>query len=371
MAVRPVRVAARRGALAVVVATFLVAGAVGGPVALAAPGPATRCVLDDPRLDEVSGLAVTPSGPALVNDSGNATVVYTLGPDCAVTSARPVGVSGRDVEDLAREADGTLWLADIGDNRGTRAGIALIRVPARGAPDVRRLVYPDRPHDAETLLMPADGRPVILTKDVGGRSGVYTTDAPPTVSSPTTLRRVGELVVPLSATEGGPLGPFGRGLLTGGAFSADGRVAAVRTYTDAWLYPVTGAVDSADAVVAALRRTPVDVPLPGEPHGEAIAFAPDGTLLSAGEVGRPRSGGRAATTLRAVPGAASLVPSPTDAPQPAGAQAAPGVVAAIPAPVEARELGVLAVSVAGAAAVVVAVLPVVALLRRRRSPTRR
>lgn len=129
--------------------------------------------------------------------------------------------------------------------------------------------------------------------------------------------------------------------------------------------------NATDAVVAALRRTPVDVPLPGEPQGEAIAFAPDGTLLSAGEVGRSRSGGRAAATLRAVPGAASLVPSPTDAPPPARVQAARGVVAAIPAPAEAKGVGVLAVSVAGAAAVVVAVLPVVALLRRRRSPTRR
>jgi hypothetical protein len=298
----------------------------------------------------------------VVDDSGNATVLYTLAPDCSVASARPVGVSGGDVEDLARTADGTLWLADIGDNGGTRAGIALIRVPVRGAPDVRRLVYPDRPHDAETLLMPADGRPVVLTKDLGGRSGVYTTDAPPTPSSPTTLRRVGELVVPLSVTEGGPLGLFGRGLVTGGALSADGRVAAVRTYTDAWLYPVTGG--TAEDVVAALRRTPVGVPLPGEPQGEAIAFTADGTLLSAGEAGRSRTGGTATASLRAVPGAASLVPPPTDAPPPA-------VVAAVPAPVVARGPGLLAVSAAGAAAVVVAGVPVVALVRRSRRPGRR
>jgi hypothetical protein len=354
------------GVLAVVVTALLIAGMAAGmaagPVALAAAGPLTRCALDDPRLDEVSGLAVTPSGPAVVGDSGNATVVYTLGPDCAVASARPLGVPGRDVEDLARDADGTLWLADIGDNRGTRASVALIRVPVRGAPDVRRLVYPDRPHDAETLLMPADGRPVILTKDLGGRSEVYTTDAPPTGVSPTSLRRVGELVVPLSATEGGPLGLFGRGLVTGGALSADGRVAAVRTYTDAWLYPVTGA--TAEDVVAALRRSPVDVPLPREPQGEAIAFAPDGTLLSAGEAGRSRAGVTVTASLRAVPGAASLVPPATDAPPPA-------VAAAAPPPAGTRGPGLLAASAAGAAALVVAALPVVALLRRRRALARR
>jgi hypothetical protein len=353
---------ARRRRLLAVVVTLLAAGAIGAPAALAAPAPVTRCVLDDPRLDEVSGLAVTPSGLAVVDDSGNATVVYTLARDCSVDSARAVGVSGRDVEDLARDATGTLWLADIGDNGGTRPSIALIRVPARGAPDVRRLVYPDRPHDAETLLLPADGRPVIITKDLGGRSGVYTTDTPPATGSPTPLHRVGEFVVPLSATDGGPLGPFGRGLVTGGALSADGRVAAVRTYTDAWLYPVAGA--SAEDVVTALRRAPVDVPLPGEPQGEAIAFAADGTLLSAGEAGRSRSGGTATASLRAVPGAVSLVPPPTAAP-------APAVVAAVPPPPDTRGPGLLAASAAGAAAVVVAGVPVAALVRRRRGPVRR
>jgi hypothetical protein len=353
-----------------VVVTLLLAGAIGGPVALAATAPVTRCTLDDPRLDEVSGLAVTPAGPAVVNDSGNATTVYTLAPDCSVASARAVGVAGRDVEDLARDADGTLWLADIGDNAGTRPGIALIRVPVRGAAEVRRLVYPDRPHDAETLLLPADGRPVIVTKDLGGRSGIYTTDAPPdggTPTAPTPLRRVGELVVPPSGTDGGPLGPFGRGLVTGGALSADGRVAAVRTYSDAWLYPVAGG--SADDVVAALRRVPVDVPLPGEPQGEAIAFTADGTLLSAGEAGRSRSGGTATASLRAVPGAVALVP-PAAAVAPAGA---PGSVAPLPPPAEpvARGPGLLAVAAAGAVAVVVAGLPLVALLRRRRGPARR
>lgn len=284
--------------LVAVAAALLAAGppAVAGPAA-----PVTRCALVDPRLDEVSGLAVTPAGPAVVNDSGNATVVHTLAPDCSAASTRRVGVTGRDVEDLARSADGTLWLADIGDNDRRRSSIALIRVPVRGAASVHRLTYPDGPHDAETLLLPADGRPVIVTKDLGGRSGVYTTDAPPAGTAPTPLRRAGELVVPLSSTQGGPIGPFGRGLFTGGALSADGRVAAVRTYTDAWLYPVAGG--TADDVVAGLRGAPVGVPLPGEPQGEAIAFTADGTLLSAGESGD--SG--ATASVRAVPGAAGLV----------------------------------------------------------------
>ena len=288
----------------------LVLGLTGAPGAVAGPAaPVTRCTLSDPRLDEASGLAVTPSGPAVVDDSGNATVVYTLAPDCSVASTRAVGVTGRDVEDLARGADGTLWLADIGDNGRARATIALIRLPVRGTGDVRRLVYPDGPHDAETLLLPADGQPVIVTKDLGGRSGIYTTAAPPTGPGPTPLRHAGELVAPQSSTDGGPVGSFGRGLFTGGALSADGRVAAVRTYADAWLYRVPDGSGSADAVVAALRGTPVGVPLPGEPQGEAIAFTADGTLLSTGEAGTSPQGGKGTASLRAVPGAAQLAAS--------------------------------------------------------------
>jgi hypothetical protein len=301
---------ARGGRALVVLGAAAILVLTGAPPAAASPaGPVTRCALSDPRLDEVSGMAVTPAGPAVVNDSGNATVVYTLAPDCSVASVRSVGVSGRDVEDLARTADGTLWLADIGDNDRRRTSIALIRLPVRGPASVRRLTYPDGPHDAETLLLPGDGRPVIITKDLGGRSGIYTTDVPPTEAATTPLRHVGQFVVPLSATEGGPVGPFGRGLVTGGALSTDGGVAAVRTYTDAWLYRVDGDAASADAVVAALRTTPVDVPLAGEPQGEAVAFTADGTLLSAGESTSPRSGGGTAS-LRAVPGATALAPAP-------------------------------------------------------------
>ena len=101
-------------------------------------------------------------------------------------------------------------------------------------------------------------------------------------------------------TQGGPVGAIGSVLVTGGASSADGSVIALRTYTDAYLY----AAPDGD-VLAALRRTPVRIPLPGEKQGEAIAFDPDGTLLSGSEgVGQP---------IRAVKGAAALAKQSTSA----------------------------------------------------------
>ena len=122
--------------------------------------------------------------------------------------------------------------------------------------------------------------------------------------------------------------------------SADGRVVALRTYTDAWLY----AAPDGD-VAAALRRTPVRVPLPGEPQGEAVAFLPDGTLLSGSE-----SRGGVTGQLRAVPGAGALAgaaagPIPSTAPAPTAA-AAPAPAAAPPPAWRSAALGAGAVVVA-------------------------
>ncbi|MFC5063441.1 hypothetical protein [Actinomycetospora atypica] len=308
-------------------------------------GDPAGCALSDPRLDEVSGLVVTPAGPVVVNDSGNATVLFTLAPDCSVAATRTVGVRGRDVEDLARTPDGVLWLADIGDNRGRRDDVALIRVPPSGAASVTRWTYPDGPHDAEALLMTADERPVIVTKELGGRSGVYVGD--PAGDSGGVLRRAGEVTLPPSTTEGGPAGLFGRGLVTGGAVSPDGRSAALRTYSDAWVYPVAG--PTADDLVAALLvtpgpGTPVQVPLPGEPQGEAVALTDGGTLLSAGEspsgsaparlreVRVPAGGAPAAVAPSTVTGAptAAASPGPTD-PSGAGIAVAAGAVVVLAA----------------------------------------
>ena len=122
------------------------------------------------------------------------------------------------------------------------------------------------------------------------------------------MRRAGQVELPTSRTAGGPVGRVGSRLVTGGAVSADGRVIALRTYTDAWLYPAPDGDP-----VAALTREPVQLPLPGEPQGEAIAFEPDGTLLSASESTEVGVG-----MLRAVPRAAGLV----DLPPPEGSPGA-------------------------------------------------
>ncbi|WP_433036954.1 hypothetical protein [Actinomycetospora sp. CA-053990] len=254
---------------------------------MALADPQVRCTLDDERLAETSGLVAEPGGTyEVVNDSGNASTVYVLDDRCAVIGEREVPEQGRDVEDLARGADGTLWIADIGDNGRRRSSVAVLRLAPGGDETVTRFTYPDGAHDAESLLVPGDDRPVIVTKDLSGRSGVYVAErAPGDSEEPQPLRRAGEVVVP-----GEAITSVGSGTYTGGAISADGRVVALRTYTDAWLYPAPGGTATAEDVVTALASPPVRVPLAGEVQGEALAFAPDGTLLATGR--RRRASGR-------------------------------------------------------------------------------
>jgi hypothetical protein len=264
----------------------------------AAPSnPATRCTVDDPRLVELSGLAVVGDGLWAMADGGRRVELHRLDPrTCAVVESRTAKVDPYDAEDLAVGPDGSLWVGDTGDNEQRRSTVALIVVPARGEPELHRLTYPDGPHDAEALLVDARGVPTVVTKSVGA-AGIYQPEGPLDGVGPTPLVHAGDLALPSSTTTGGPIGGLGSRTVTGGAMTADGRTVALRTYTDAWLF----AVPDGGTVADALRTAPVQVPLPDEPQGEALAFAADGTLLSGSEARGGLDG-----QLRAVPGAAGL-----------------------------------------------------------------
>lgn len=318
-------VRARRLAAAALVAVG--SGVLGVPAAAASAAPAAPedlCTVSDPRLAELSGLAVRGDEIWAMSDGGARATVYRLDPgDCAITDTERADLDPFDAEDLAPGPDGAFWIGDTGDNDRRRETVALLVLPPRGEPGLHRLTYPDGPHDAEALLVGADGVPVVVTKEVTGIAGVYRPAEPLAEPGPTPLLRVGSVGFARSETTGGPIGALGALTVTGGAVSADGRVVALRTYTDAWLYRVPPSGD----LVAALQTTPLQVPLPDEPQGEAIAFLPDGTLLSGSET-RGRSG-----RLRAVPGAveAALATAPAESAAPP-APAAPPPVAAPPEP---------------------------------------
>lgn len=249
-----------------------------------------------------------------VNDSGSALAVYVLDQRCRVVRVIRGSIDPYDVEDLAVTADGTLWLADTGDNRRQRTTVAieLLSTTGAAAPRLYRFRYPDGAHDAEALLVDRQGRPFFVTKEPLGVSGVYTPVAEPAVGVVTALRKVATVQVSFTGTAGGPAGPASQLMITGGAVSPDGTEVALRTYTDAYLWHAP----DGDVLRALRDSEPVRVPLPQSRQGEAIAFSADGATLL--------------TSTEGLPAAVHAVPVPADARR-GGATAAPGAtVAAAP-----------------------------------------
>jgi hypothetical protein len=259
--------------------------------------PSTRCEITDPRLPELSGLASAGDTMLAMNDGGDRSEVYVLDGGCAVGDVRSADVDPYDPEDLALGSDGTIWLADTGDNNQARDTVALIGLRPDGSSTMTRLSYPDGPHDAEALLLAPDGTPYLVTKEVLGASGVYRPDAPLADGATVPMREVLRLGLTLTGTPGGPVGRAGQLLVTGGAVSPDGQRIALRTYTDAYVWPLSGS-----DVVGALGGSPVRVALPESPQGEAITFAANSRdLLVSGE-GLP-------ATVTLVPASGALEPA--------------------------------------------------------------
>jgi hypothetical protein len=234
----------------------------------AATGPTVLFRLQDPALEESSGLAVSQRHDGVVwshPDGGDVAEVMAVdGRGRTLATVRLRGVDPYDPEALApgSTSDGrpALFLGDIGDNRARRPDISVFRFaePQRLTDQTVgrtwwKLRYPDGPKDAEALLVdPRDGRLWIATKDVfGGRldraPGRLRTDRV------NLLERVGD--VP--------------GLVTDGAFLPDGRF-VLRSYTMAYLY------DGPDQLSSRAL-------LPDQPQGESVAV--DGDRLLVGSEG--------------------------------------------------------------------------------------
>ncbi|SFT65664.1 hypothetical protein SAMN05660657_02183 [Geodermatophilus amargosae] len=310
--------------------------------------PSVRCQVTDPRLTELSGLVDVGDRMLAMVDGGDQVAVHVLDGACQVVDVTTAGLDPYDPEDLGVGADGTVWFADTGDNNATRATVALIALRPDGVTALYRLTYPDGPHDAEALLLAPDGTLYVVTKEVLGASHVYRPAAPLVDGGTVPLVDVGTVTFTLTGTPGGPVGRAGQLLVTGGAVARDGSRIALRTYTDAYVWPLAGS-----DVPAALAAEPVRIALPDAPQGEAVSFTADGSgLLVAGE---------------GVPGDVTLVPIPaaTAAVPPSGGAAADPALSAL---LEDDGTGVSPVAAGAAAAIVATVLVWIGgRIRRRRS----
>ncbi|HEY7009606.1 MAG TPA: hypothetical protein VH395_11740, partial [Jatrophihabitantaceae bacterium] len=240
---------------------WIAAVSAGLTLVLAAPAAAegattTLFRLRDARLDELSGMARGIASPRVFwaqNDSGDSARIFALDASTgAVRAAYTVpDAENHDWEDLAVAPDAagraSIWIADTGDNDASRSEVQLYRVPeprvggtgersaATKRPAVWRLRYPSGPANAESLAVTPTGRAYVITKSPDGHSAVFVVPPRPDPNRVQTMRQVGTIRF---RSHGGLVPASLQVLATGAAMSRDGRLLAVRTYTDAYVWRV-------------------------------------------------------------------------------------------------------------------------------------
>jgi hypothetical protein len=327
-----------RRAAAVLAAMLAAVAPLGAaPAAGAAQEGELALRLEDPRIVESSGLAVSGRHGAVIwthNDSGDAARLFAVGGDGrTLAELRLAGAAARDWEALAAGRDDrgrpALFVGDIGDNQATREEMAVYRVTEPAAlgdatvPARRyRLRYADGPRDAEALLVdPRSNRLYVASKEAAG-GGLYQAPARLRTDRVNLLRRVAE--VPPVVTDGG--------------FFPDGRGFVLRDYQAAHVF-------------AAPDRLVGSFPLPLQVQGESIAVWFDGGSVLSGSEGPASDIWRVPVPASALPAPPPTTRPPVAAP-PTGAPAAGGGPSGLGlGPALALAAGVLAALAAAALAV--------------------
>jgi hypothetical protein len=245
--------------------------------------------IESDELRELSGIAASRRNPGVLyvhNDSGDTPQIYAINEKAQLLGACHLkGATERDWEDIA-VAPGPdpnrsyVYVGDIGDNAARRPEIIVYRVPEPkvgavtpfgqmtiGPTEALRLVYPDKPRDAETLLVDPLTRDIYIISKRELAPRVYRAAYPQSTTQQIKLEEVAVL----------PLGTFP----TGGDVSPDGRRVIVRGMFNAamWERPVGEGSPNSESRVRdpaplwqAFSGQPKAIPVAAEPQGEAICF---------------------------------------------------------------------------------------------------
>lgn len=250
-------------------------------------------VLASPRLTESSGIVASGRAPGVFwshNDSGDGPFLYAT--DLAgrdLGAVRVAGAGALDWEDVAAGpcfvAPGRcFYVGDIGDNRARRPYVVIYRVPEpeppRGPSDTLGstamldsivIRYPDRPHDAEALVVTRAGDLLIVTKDLVGPAVLFRTTVRRGPMA-RVLQRLGALRLQTSPVTGR--------LVTGAALSPDDSLLVVRTYVSLHFFLLHG-----DSLPRPLG-SPAGITVPVvEAQGESVTFDGTNRLVLASERG--------------------------------------------------------------------------------------
>jgi hypothetical protein len=270
--------------------------------ALQSGAPAT---FQNRRLRESSGVAASRTYPGVLwshNDSGDGPYLYATdlsGRDRGWLLVP--GASAVDWEDMAvgpcptaparrapaRDARPTscVYIADTGDNRGRRQSVTVYAIPepeptqgpgdtlrTTRAPAVLRLRYPDGAHDVEAIFVsPRDSALYLVSKESFRvyRVARAAWGEPGKPSDITVAAWVQNLDIRPNIEAGR--------VATGAAIRPDGRVVAIRTYTEIYLFhPGVG------GRLTPAREHPCNI-AGLEIGGEAVTFLDDSTFVLTSE----------------------------------------------------------------------------------------
>ena len=236
--------------------------------------------IDSKAITESSGLAASRKHPGVFwthNDSGSGPYIFAITKDGHCVAEFPLASArNTDWEAIAADGEGHLYVADIGNNDHKRDRALVYRVdepdPAsagpkgKGAPlrvnQVIRLKYPDKPFDAESLVV-YQGKGYVISKLLTGKNaGVYRFDLSASGPDAVTLEHVCDLPI--------------RSPVTDACVSDDGKQLAVMTVTGPNLFQIDGDIANAGKAEPAY----VNYFDPGDMNMEGVCFTPDGLLAS-------------------------------------------------------------------------------------------
>src|SRR6266566_1376636 len=269
-----------------------------------------QAIFQSPRLIERPGVAVSRAYPDVLwthNDSGDRPYLYAT--DLRGTDRGALLVPGADAIDwedislgpcpvaFSLPAPACVYLADSGDNMEFRPFVTIYAVPEpppperasdtsgmTRAPAVLRLRYPDGSHDVEAAYVsPRDTALYLVSKGAtrGSAIRLYRVDRPAWSIPDTTMDIVVATLVQTLDIRPSP--EAGR-VVTAGAIRADGRLVALRTYAEIYLF-----YSGVGGRLLPARARPCNI-AGLEIGGEAIDFLDDSTFVLTSEASSRRRG---------------------------------------------------------------------------------
>lgn len=265
---------------------------------------------ESPRLIESSGVAVSRAYPGVLwthNDSGDGPYLYAtdlegrdrgwlLVPGAQAVDWEDMALGPCPVPFLLRPAffaartTTCVYIADTGDNREGRPSVTVYAVPeprppqqpgdtlrTTSAPAILRLQYPDGAHDVEAIYVsPRDTALYLVSKGATRGSAIRLYRVDRKYWSRPGVRQDLAVATRVQTLDIRPNPEAGR-VVTGAAIRPDGRVVALRTYTEIYLFhPGVG------GRLVPARQLPCNI-AGLERGGEAIAFLGDATFVLTSE----------------------------------------------------------------------------------------